>query len=132
MNLARKYDFFIAHSLFNANYYPYICYYCPDRNAFEIHSYEFENDQGLILVPFSDEHRGTIWAYFWELLDDDETELARSHSGPGFFAFMRENGLDERFEDARIRMEKALIDDWERENNLEIDYDQVSVKDFCN
>lgn len=127
MNLNSKYHFFVIHSLFNIADCDAMTYYCPERKAFEFHSYLFENTQGLIPVPFADEHSGTTWSFFWESLDDEEAALARSFSGPGFFSFMRETGLDERFNEAEIRMKKELIEEWEQANHLAIDYDHVSV-----
>lgn len=127
MNLDAKYNFFLGHSLFNFYDCSDITYYSPENEAFETHSYAFEDTQGLIPVPYSDEHKGLTWRFFWESLDEEESELARSFSGPGFFAFMRETGLDERFAEAEIRMKQQIIEEWEQEHMLSIDYDSVPV-----
>ena len=130
MNLNYKYDFFINHSLFNINDCDVVTYYCPEKKIFEVHSWSFENNQGLIPAPFADEHRNLTWKFFWESLDDNEKTLAHSYSGPGFFSFMRETGLDARFGEAEIRMKKEIIEEWERANNLVINYDHALVVDF--
>lgn len=127
MNLNLKYQFFIEHSLFNFCDSDTFSYYSPERNVLENHPWSFENDQELIQLPFSDEHRGTTWAFFWESLSDDEAALAQSFSGPGFFEFMRETGLDENFNEAEIRMKKELIESWEQEHKLAIDYENAAV-----
>lgn len=58
--------------------------------------------------------------------------MAQSISGPGFFASMRENGLDERFQEAENRMKMQIIEEWEQEHKLSIDYATVPVVDYDN
>ena len=96
------------------------------------HSYEYEDTGDLIPTPYSDEHRGLTWRFFWESLSEEESELAQSISGSGFFASMRENGLDERFQEAENRMKMQIIEEWEQKHRLSIDYDTVPVVYYDN
>ena len=45
---------------------------------------------------------------------------------------MRENGLDERFQEAENRMKMQIIEEWEQKHRLSIDYDTVPVVDCDN
>lgn len=132
MSLNKKFIFFEEHFLFNSNDCDRITYYSPEKKAFEYHSYEYEDTGDLIPTPYSDEHRGLTWRFFWESLSEEESELAQSISGSGFFASMRENGLDERFQEAENRMKMQIIEEWEQKHRLSIDYDTVPVVDCDN
>lgn len=121
--------FFEEHALFNVCGLDLICYYDPKTNVFEVQYRGHRVRKSLIETPYIESYKPLIWRKFWSSLNDNELRLAESFDERrGFFGFLRETGLISRY-DAAVELSKLeIIEHWERENGLSIDWTTVAVK----
>lgn len=107
--------------LINKEYDGYHMYYDKFTRRFEPYESAFMPYSNLILTPCEYKMTQAIWKEFYAILTPEEYDLANSYPYKrGFFGYLHETGLFDRYEEARITVTVNAFQKWLFENNIKI------------
>lgn len=106
----------------------YITYYDCKLKRFKVFKEGRKIAKKYISAPFTGHYNDLTWKYFYEMLNEEETEIAYSYTKRrGFFNYMKENGLIDTFYEAQDRARHEYFAEWEKANGLSIDWNTVTI-----
>ena len=122
----KKFNTFEENGFFNQAGVNFEVYYDPKNKMFDARTYDVRVPKRFIKTPHKENVTFLAWDKFWKSLDNESLALAQSHGKqPGFFQFMRDNGLIAFFDVAFAEAAEEVICAWERDNRLNIDWDGI-------
>jgi hypothetical protein len=115
--------------LLNLDECPFWTFYEEESNRFILLEYDAEDiPEDAICLPFVNELMPYAKKVFRSKLTPKELELATSfYERHGYFAYLEEIGLIDVFREAEDEAIWILIEDWEDEHDLSIDWDTVYI-----
>ena len=115
-----KFAFFNDNGLFNTICTDCVSCYDTRSNCFTaVALATCEKSDHLAITPYAEGFRYSTWRYFWSSLSEDENTLANSlEEKHGFFDFMRETGLIEKYDLAYQKAAEEAIDTWMQVNGI--------------
>lgn len=125
-----KYNTFNEKNLLNRAGNELVVYYDTKHKLFTTRSYDAcRVPKHFVQTPYAEEAKRPGMKMFWQMLDDEHRSLAESFEEKrGFFQFMRETGLIDYYDEAFAQVAEEIICDWERENHLKLDWDNINVE----
>lgn len=89
----------------------YHSYYNTKTNCFELYWDDSVEKPYLIITPCIYNMKGDMWREFYSLLDEEQTELARSYPFKrGYMDYLREIGL---YDTLKVAEENVTVKAWE-------------------
>lgn len=106
----------------------WITYYDRELNCFQVFEEGEEVADKYIEAPYKGHYRNLTWKHFYEMLSEDELEIANAYTKRrDFFNYMHETGLIYTFYEAEEQARNEYFAMWEKENHLTIDWDNVTT-----
>ncbi|MBE6946938.1 MAG: hypothetical protein E7454_01620 [Ruminococcaceae bacterium] len=126
--MVTKFDIFIEQGLFNHTGVDFVTYYDKRHKMFTARAANARIGKHLIIAPYAEQINRPAMKRFWHSLDDESRAIAESfEGGPGFFQFMRDNGLIDFYDQAYAEAAEVFLSNWEAHNNLNIAWDCVKA-----
>ena len=121
-----KYNTFINNSLFNHVGVDFAVYYDAKNNRFRACAIDAYVPEHYVQTPHDIEVNYPAMKKFWLSLDNDSRDLAQSFGDKhGFFQFMRDTGLIEYYDKAYAEAAEEVINEWEQDNHLNINWNSI-------
>ena len=126
--MVTKFDIFTEKGLFNHIGVDFVTYYDTKHKLFTARAANARIGKHLIIAPYAEQINHPAMRRFWHSLDDESRTIAESfEGGPGFFQFMRDNGLIGFYDQAYAEAAEEFLSNWEVHNNLNIVWDCVKA-----
>lgn len=115
--------------LLNLNECSYWRFYDEETNGILLLEYDKEEvPEDAICLPFRNELTPYAKYIFHKKLTPEESARAKAYyERRGYFAYLEEIGLIDIYREAEDEAAWALIEAWEEENGLSIDWDTVYI-----
>ena len=118
--MSTLYDFFEMNGLINICGVDSVVYYDTRRHRFEVRERSNRKVRAsLVKTPYKESFNRSVWKRFWESLTPEENALANSFDEKhGFFDFMRETGLIDKYNNGYEDVAEEAIKAWITENDI--------------